>query len=262
LKATRFHQFRRNFIQVISSPGVDWFDPDWSAVADNAKVMARIARQGGCAGLMLDPEEYTQKLWTYSALPEDRRKQFSREQYAAQVLKRGEEFIRAINSEFPKITILFLLGPSYPVGRDDYDLLAPFVEGMSRAAARGTKIVDGYEQCYSCREQADFERGRQRMKSESRELFQDKSAFDRVMRVGFGLWMDYNSGRRGWDTTDFSRNFFTPEQFGKAVRQALTLSDDDGFVWIYSERFNWWTGEHLPDAYVTAVEQARANPKP
>lgn len=40
-----------------SNMTIDWFDPGWDAVAHNAQMVARIARQGGCRGIMLDPEE-------------------------------------------------------------------------------------------------------------------------------------------------------------------------------------------------------------
>ena len=67
LKATKFKRFTDNFIQVISAPGsVDWFDPEWSAVAHNAACLAKVAKQTGCVGIMFDPELYVEhQVWTY-----------------------------------------------------------------------------------------------------------------------------------------------------------------------------------------------------
>jgi len=151
LRATKFTRFKDNFIQVIAYPGdVDWFDPEWSAVAQNAACLARIAKQGRCAGIMFDPEHYSEHhIWNYSTRPAGH----SFEEYAAKVKERGKEFIRAINKEFPRITILTLYGPSLPylqsqpdgLEKADYGLLAAFYDGMCEAASPGTVIVDGYE---------------------------------------------------------------------------------------------------------------------
>ena len=79
--------------------------------------------------------------------------------------------------------------------------------------------------------------------------------YRRHVWAGFGLWMDYNWRNVAWDTEDFSKNHFRPEEFERAVRSALEASD--GYVWVYTEQPRWWTDERLPDAYVRAVENAK-----
>ena len=256
LRATPFRAFTDNFVQVISMPGLDWFDPEWSAVAFNAGVLARVAKQGGCVGLMFDPEQYGGlEFWSYGALPEARRKQVSLEQAASKVRERGGEFMRAVNGEFPNIKILCLFGPAMTPGNAAYDLLAPFYEGMCRAAAEGTEIIDGYEQAYAFSKEADFQEGRKRM-GKTRDLFEDKGCFDRVMRAGFGLWLDHNSGRRGgWFPGQPEKNQFTPETWRSAVHYGLSQSDR--YVWIYSERLNWWDGSVVGPDYEDAQRDAR-----
>ena len=85
LAATKFEKFTDNFIAVLSQPGeVDFFDPDWDAITDNIKSLARIARAGHCVGLMLDPEQYgSHKLWTYADLSPEQRKAHSLDEYRA-----------------------------------------------------------------------------------------------------------------------------------------------------------------------------------
>jgi hypothetical protein len=258
LQATKFARFTDNFIQVISLPGIDWFDPEWDAVAHNATILARIAKRGGCVGLMFDAEEYQQKMWTSSALPELQRAGRSKEQLAAKVRQRGAEFMRAINGEFPEVKILLAWGPATSL-RDNgrYDLLAPFVDGMAAVATPSTQLIDGYEQAYGYKDRVNFEKGRTEMKVKSRELFKNKAAFDRIVRSGFGLWLDYNSARKPWGMSDFSTHHFSPDQFENAVRSALDVSDR--YVWIYSERLNWWTGEAVPPPYLEALRRARSN---
>ncbi len=75
------------------------------------------------------------------------------------------------------------------------------------------------------------------------------------MKAGFGLWMDCDWRRKGWNVTDFSKNHFSPTEFEGAVRSALQVSD--GYVWIYTEQPRWWTRDKLPQAYVEALAKAR-----
>jgi hypothetical protein len=73
------------------------------------------------------------------------------------------------------------------------------------------------------------------------------------MRAGFGLWLDYNSGRDGWHPDGFDRNHLTPDGWRRAVSAALAQTDR--YVWIYSERVRWWEGT-VPREYVEAQRQA------
>ena len=89
-----------------------------------------------------------------------------------------------------------------------------------------------------------FERGRA-------EILRDS---DGRCGVGFGVWLDWNSGKLGWHD-DPSENWFSAEEFERALRQAMTQTDR--YVWVYSERLNWWTGENLPRVYLRALEAAK-----
>ena len=264
LKAVKFKKFTENFIQVISMPGIDWFHPGWDAVTSNVAVMARLAKEGGCVGLMFDAEQYgDQRIWSYNSLPEARRSEMSREQYAAKVKERGGEFMRAINKEFSGIKILLLVGPTYAVTSKNrnYDLLPPFIEGMCLAADPGTEITDGFEQSYGYIGKKSFQSARDTMLIETRKLFENKEAFDRVMRAGFGLWLDNQSqsaSRKGWFADETERNYFQPYQWQTALHNALSYSDR--YVWSYSERLDWWTNTTIGAAYEQATIAARKEP--
>src|SRR5438094_10641368 len=67
LRSTDFTRFTDNFIQVETMAGyADWIDDGhWDIICHNIAAMARVAHEGGCAGLMIDPEEYNGPLWTY-----------------------------------------------------------------------------------------------------------------------------------------------------------------------------------------------------
>jgi hypothetical protein len=265
LKAAPFKKFTDNFLLVESMPGdIDWFsDADFDTVLHNISVIARIARQGGCVGIEFDPEEYgDQHVWSPASWKEPRRGDHTDEQFVAKARARGQQFMRAVNAQFPNIKIFFLFGPTLTHQHEQYNqkgymLLAPFVEGMCQAADAGTKITDAYEQSYGYRTLLSFKSGRETILS-SREAFEDKAAFDRVMRVGFGLWLDNNSGKRGWHPDEPSRNVFQPNTWQTAINGALQYSDE--YVWLWNERLNWWTNEHMSDAYVSATRQGKIRP--
>src|SRR3954464_10505426 len=65
LKATPFRRFMHNFLRVNTTPGkLDWFD-DHSAVVNNVRQMARVAREGKCKGILFDIEQYDGPLFDY-----------------------------------------------------------------------------------------------------------------------------------------------------------------------------------------------------
>ena len=256
MSAAKFSKFSDNFIQLLTQPGdVDFFDSNWETINANVKDLARIARAGHCVGLMLDPEQYGQhKIWSYGSLPAELRSAHTFEEYRTKAKQRGEEFIRAVNSQVPNAKILCLFGSALTFGEqrsgeDGYNLLASFLEGACSAGDAGTRVIDGFEQSYMYRTKTSFREGRKDNQL-ARLTFADPTAFDRGMRVGFGLWMDNDSKKRPWDTQNFVNNLFQPDTWQDAIHYSLCASDE--YVWVYVERLNWWSGKDLPDAYVAA----------
>jgi hypothetical protein len=70
--------------------------------------------------------------------------------------------------------------------------------------------------------------------------------------------MDNNWRKHGWNTNDFSKNYFTPEVFESSLRTALKTADE--YVWIYTESPRWWSkgggAVKIPAAYESAVQRA------
>jgi len=242
LKAAQFEQFSDNFIQMVSMPGVDLFDPQWDTVAHNASVLAKIAKEGGCVGLVFDPVQYGyQRIWTYQwrhKMAVEQPKEQSQQEYVAKATERGQQFMKAINAEFPDVKILCLYGPTRTgfTPAWQYDLLKPFIEGMCDTAASGTEIIDGYKQYPNYRDESSFIKARRdTIKGSARDQFADKGAFDRVMRAGFCLQLD-------------EPVFWRRKAFQTALHHALSHSDE--YVWVFSERVNWWASpEHNRAAY-------------
>jgi hypothetical protein len=86
----------------------------------------------------------------------------------------------------------------------------------------------------------------------------DPEKYKKVFSFGFGVWMDDDWRKKGWDTKDFEKNFYTPDAFEKTVRMAIQTGDE--YVWIYTEKPKWWTDAggpvDLPIEYDQALRRA------
>lgn len=269
LKATKFKKLRYNFIQTMTTPTTtDWFDPNWSNVAYNASLFARVAKQGGCKGIMLDTEMYTKGLWGY-VMPDGKpHPGHTVQEYRDKARERGREFVQALNKEFPDITILCLYGMSLPyvqIGGDmtqfdsaSYMLLAPFIDGMSEAATPKTVIVDGFEFSYSYKTREEFAKARKVILEDSTKVSGDPKAFSKHVQVGFGLFPD-DDVDTPWhtDPSEYSNNYFTLASFRAVANYALEESDK--YVWVYSSKMHWLDGTP-PKDYVEALRLARKGP--
>jgi len=267
LRATRLRRVRSNFLRLNTTPfDLDWFD-DFSSVLGNAELAARLARAGRARGILLDTEAYEGPAFHYAR--QRRAGERSFEEYAAQVRRRGRELMQAFERGQPGLTVLLTFGHSLPWGwmqaqgvslrETEYGLLAPFVDGLLEGATRGT-LVDGHELSYWYREPERFAAAYELMSQGVRPIVGDPVRYRARMGFGFGIWLDYDWRRNGWNAEDPAKNYFTPEGLEAAVTAALRASDE--FVWIYSETPRWWSKQggrvKLPDAYDLALRRAKA----
>lgn len=267
LKQTPRQRFTHNFLRFNTTPAdLDWFD-DFSAVLSNARLAARIAREGNCPGLLFDIEQYNGKLFDYHHQRDADKKPW--DEYAAQVRRRGRETIEAFQQGFPGLTVFLTFGYSLPWAQSQegkkpladcsYGLLAPFMDGMVEGAKGRTRLVDGYELSYSYKDPARFAAAYQAMREGLLPIVADPTKYHRVASFGFGIWLDDDWRRKGWNEQDVTQNFFTPEALEASVRRALEVADE--YVWLYSETPRWWSEEghpvKLPPAYDAALRRAR-----
>jgi hypothetical protein len=271
LKATPFRRFTHNFLRFNTTPAkLDWFD-DYSAVVHNARLAALVAREGKCRGVLFDIEQYEGLLFDYRKQRDRETKSW--ELYAAQARSRGRDVMQAFQAGFPRVTIFLTFGYSLPwhesregrVSLSDchYGLLAPFLDGMLEAAREGVRFIDGYELSYGYKDAEHFNRAHAAMRQDLLPIVADPGRYRRFVSFGFGLWMDNQWRTVGWNTEDFSKNFFSPDDFESSLRRAIEAADE--YVWIYTETPRWWSNEgtpvKLPEAYLEAVRRARNHSK-
>jgi hypothetical protein len=266
LKATPFKRFTHNFLRMSVTPGdVDWFD-DFSSVLNNARLAARIAREGKAAGIMFDVEQYDGNhfLFSYSMQRDAKTKAF--EEYAAQVRLRGRELMQALQEGYPDLHVMLTYGyclsltearyhKKHP-GDARYGLLAPLLDGMFNAATGSSKIIDGYEYSYGYKTAAEFAEARKQARD--LDLFRvvgaDPAKLKQHSSLGFGIWLDNGWRTNGWDPVNAEKNYFTPQSLEQSIRLALENSDE--YVWLYNENPQWWGVTGKPNALPAAYDQA------
>jgi hypothetical protein len=269
LKNTQFKRFTQNFLRFNTVPGdVDWFD-DFGPIVNNARLAARIAKAGRCRGILFDIEQYEKKLWAYTQQRDAKTRSW--DDYAKQVRQRGREVMAAFQEEYPDAVIFLTFGYSLPyaqTGGDpaklpkaDYGMLAPFLDGMVDAANDTVRIVDGHELSYGYKDTSKFAAAYKTMSTGVLPFVHaDHNKYRRVFSIGFGVWMDDDWRKHGWNVEDPSKNFYTPEAFEQTTRTALQTADE--FVWIYTEQPKWWSADgkpvKLPQAYADALRKAAA----
>jgi hypothetical protein len=135
-------------------------------------------------------------------------------------------------------------GGIHPLTITHNGLLAPFLDGMFAAASDSVVIVDGQEHAYPYRQPAQFAAKADSMRRGVLRLVADPPRYAKHLSVGFGIWLDNESERLGWNETDPGQNYFTPEAFAVAVQAAFDHSDR--YVWIYSQKPRWWSAAGHP----------------
>lgn len=269
LEATHFQRFKYNFLRFNTTPAkLDWFD-DFSAVLNNAELAARIAREGKCAGLLFDTEQYDGALFNYRKQRDAATKSW--DEYAIQARKRGREVMHAFQEGYSNLTVFLTFAYSLPwaqcggnkqkLADAGYGLLAPFLDGLFEAASGKTKIVDGYEISYGYKQPSQFETAYETMKQKLLPIVVNSKSYESHLSIGFGVWMDRDWRKRGWDTNDFAKNYFTPESLGTSLSAALERADE--YVWLYTETPRWWSEagspQKLPPAYDAALRKVRSS---
>lgn len=267
LASTRFGRFRENFLRVNVTPGdLDWFE-DHSTVMSNLEQAARLAKAGGCPGILLDTEAYKGPLWDFRA--QTKQHPHTWDELAAQVRKRGGEAMAALERGYPGLTVFMSMAYSMPLDETKaarrplpdtrYGLLVPFVDGMIAAASDSVVIVDGHEGTYPFRDPAAFAARADTARHAARRLMAQPDRSARVLSVGFGLWLDNDSERLGWHTNHPDSNYFTPAGFASSLQAALDHADR--YVWIYCQKPHWWTAEggtqNVPAVYDSVLRSVR-----
>jgi len=254
LKAVQPKQLSHRFLLLNANPGdVDWFDDaGWQVIVDHWRTGARVAREGGLAGIMFDPESYRKpyRAFDWSAQPQIGQHTFT--QYYDMARQRGRQIMEAVAEEYPQATILalFLLSgnrtaaertdPMGALAGHAYGLLPAFVNGWLDAAPPTLTIVDGCEQAYRYNSRLDYLSGANLIRNTCGRLVapENRYKYRAQVQVGFGVYLDayVNPPTSSW--------YIDPGTQTPVRRLADNLADAvqvaDEYVWIYGEKCSWW----------------------
>lgn len=277
-----------NFVTIYGASTMDWFsDDDWKRVLENVRYCAQVARAGRCKGVVWDPEPYSgRNPWRLPEQPGHENRTFA--QYYEQARKRGAQFMTALQEAFPGLTILSLRqfsdfqdGSPFSArllplrGKSDLEkslseawwgLHVPFTVGMLEAMAPGVTLVDGNEDAYYYTSPLDYFRIYHTLRQEALAFVPAAlhAKYATQYRVGHAVSIDYCAGNwaEALNFPDYLKKQaldLTPEERARWFEHNLyyALTTSEGYVWVYGEDMNWWTGEKIPPGIEEAIRSAR-----
>jgi len=282
-------QLTDNFLVIHATSTMDWFrDADWVKAEEHLRWCARMAKAAGCRGVFWDPEPYNGfNLWHHPSLPGSDKRPFTTSYQ--QVRKRGAQFIRALQQEFPSLTVIslrqlsdFQKGSPFSAGllpvRDPervekelagayWGLHVAFTNGILDAIAPGVTFVDGNEDAYFYTSALNFYRVYHTLKRDALALVapENRAKYAAQFQVGHAVSVDYTSGRWGDKIGSF------PDYLRKQARELTyeqqaqwfehnvfhALQSTDAYVWVYAEDLNWWEGRNIPSGFAEALASAK-----
>ena len=208
----KWDKFTDNFIILFAASEQDWFnDEHWANITENARLMTRAAKMAKCVGICFDHEPYGFNPWSYKTAEHNKEKSFA--EYEAIARKRGAQFMKAVESEMPGLTILTFFQLSYfanlskPMDPQErtktlsglyYALLPAFLNGMLDVATPQAQIVDGNESAYYYTRSDSYFTEYFQVRQSAKLLVAEENQFKyhNQMQVGQSLYIDQYFDKR------------------------------------------------------------------
>jgi hypothetical protein len=271
-----WQKFTDNFLCLYAAANMDWFsDADWDIVGNNLGIVAKAAALARCKGLCFDPEPYGDNPWHYPSQAHAPEKTF--DEYQTKVRQRGGEFMSIIIEHLTKPVIhtffqlsLFggIMDEPDPVTREEslsqhhYALLPAFLNGMLDAAEPDVIITDGNEPAYYYTSPLQYYQVYHTIRQRALAMIDPENIrkYRAQVQVSQALYVDYIFALGVWGQERFSpAQSLTPGERGKWFEHNIyyALQTSDEYVWLYSEKMNWWENRDLPFLLRDSVESAK-----
>jgi hypothetical protein len=272
LRQIQWDRFTDNFVIMLAASNQDWFnDEHWKAIEHNVRLVAKAAKVARCEGICFDQEPYGDNPWEYKKTAHGKEKSFG--DYEAVARRRGAQFIRAVEAEFPRPKILTFfqlslfgslletLDPqvrSNRLSQNGYALLPAFLNGMLDAAGPGVSIIDGNENAYYYTDSRQY-LSVYHLITQRGLLLVDPALWAKYrahVQVGQALYIDQYFGLRAQPVLGHA---MTPEERPVWCEHNTwwAMYTTDRYVWCYSERMNWWTNKDVPPGCEESIRKAR-----
>ena len=229
----------------------DWFDNEgWQRTLSNYSTLAWAAKESQCDGLCIDIEAYPYTNQPFRFRPE---LGHSFEETAAQVRKRGKEWIEELNRQFPNLTLFTFFWTSqcnsiFKAEHPEFQnytttgLQIAFFNGVYDGAPDTMKIVDGNEGAgYHAATDADYTRIVANYYLYGNAWIDEKNhdKFRKITSMGIALYLDSYVPREnagGWNL--FARTDNPTNMLAQNITNCLNYSDE--YVWVWCEKGNFW----------------------
>ena len=243
----------------------DWFkDDDWDIILSNARVQAKVAKECGFKGMVLDTEQYDGRIpqgawyfffsypyyveYGYKVTPEPKPRPFP--EVAAKVRQRGTQYARAICSAFPGIRLMVLPGlyeetqhrGTGPLEQNHAGLFPSFIDGLLLGLDEEATLIAGSEPTYHMTTYRDIIGVRQSYDQAIEQLCKAPAHLKSKMSFAVGIWPDQEEG--GWSNTDVSVNVRDPQTHLRALRNAFRASGE--YAWLYGQQSRFLTIDPTP----------------
>ena len=249
----KWGKYTENFVILYfgDSLDLDFFNnTKWSTIIHNAGMVSKMVKAGHLKGVFLDDENYFKGShgWQYNPVWYPG---YTYEQVKDKCRERGKEFMQALQSNLadPLVVLDFIwFGDhwnNYDLGTGRQILWLAFKDGMLEAARESDVLVEGNEHAYYYQETAMFTdiynelRLNKFPKYGAGDL---QGKYKNQVQIGHGLYPSLYYGLFRW-----SHKFTNEEQdywWKNQLYYALLTSDK--YVWIWSERWDWWGDGKLP----------------
>lgn len=233
----------------------------WSAIIHNAGLISKMVKAGRLKGVFIDDENYAAGShgWKYDAAWYAG---YTFEQVRAKCRERGKEVMKALQSnvEDPLVILDFIWFGDHWNRYDLKDgrqiLWMAFKDGMLDGARAADLFVDGNEVAYYYQEARMFtdiynEFRQHRFPEYGAGDLQER--YRTQVQIGHGI---YPTLMYGWSSIKNHPNFpdrakyptYTDEENNAWWKHQLyhSLLTSDKYVWLWSEKWNWWGDEKEP----------------
>ena len=278
-----------NFLVLFGASQMDWFsDEDWAKTEAHLRYAAQMAKLAHCKGILWDPEPYKpgKNPWNYKE--QEKSSQYSYHDYYNQVRKRGAQFIKTLQEEYPGLVIFSLRElsdwqkgspfstPLFPVNNKDitinkienawWGLHIPFYVGILDAINPDVDFIDGNEEAYFYVSELEYYKVRSTLIDDAKSLIPPElwAKHSRSFKLGHAIAPEYIHGNWHGLISFPSRLsgqglMLTASERAKWLEHNTyyALKTSDEYAWTWAEGIDWWTGDNLPEGFTEALFNAK-----
>ena len=260
LKSIQSPVVRESFISVsLAIPATqfaDAFDDEgWKNIVGHFRILARVAKQAGLKGIMMDLEAYSSTVVKFSA---GTQKDKTFDEYAAKVRQRGRELMTAMAEEYPDMTLFTLfLNSGFAMGawggdprsslaspKGHYGLMPAFINGWLDAIPPQMTVVDGMEHSYPHSTEIAYLRRVNAARNTGIAFVakENRAKFRAQVQAGLAIYMDafliHQKDVHSDVYTDPPLEGPLVDRLRQATMSALDAVDE--YVWVFDENYRFW----------------------